>query len=245
MNENKKYDPKPAKTFASLVYVGVVVSVSTLYISFVLTAFPPNAYLSRAVMSLAGLLVGASAIAFPIALHTWTIEKNHHNWTTAFYYGEIAIMAINTVVSFMTLLSQNNNYVPPEWATLYEPFSVGAIVYTLFAWGTVFLLDPEHKAIQQDRQFKSNYEKEISNKKMEYLQSIEGADSIALAANEDIQEILRQQRNGKKHFGSVPTTAQNNSQIGFRPNNADTELIELREKVARLERNAPKAPADK
>jgi hypothetical protein len=239
MNNQKQYNPKPAKTFASLVYVGVVVSVSTLYISFVITAFPANAYLSRAVMSLAGLLVGASAIAFPIALHTWTIEKNHHGWTTAFYYGEIAIMAINTVVSFMTLLSQNNNYIPPEWATMYEPFSVGAIVYTLFARGTVFLLDPEHKAIQQDRQLKSNYEKEISNKKMEYLQSIEGEDAIAAAAYEDIRAMLLQQRNGKQHFGKQPTEKPIDVTAEFSQKSADVELVELRAEVARL-RNAPK-----
>jgi hypothetical protein len=123
---------------------------------------------------------------------------------------------------------------------MYEPFSVGAIVYTLFAWGTVFLLDPEHKAIQQDRQFKSDYEKEISNKKMEYLQSIQGEQAIQLAANEDIQEILRQQRNGKKNFGvsTQPATAQN-TQLGFKQNNAEAEMMELRAENERL-RNAPK-----
>jgi hypothetical protein len=73
---------------------------------------------------------------------------------------------------------------------------------------------------------------------MEYLQSIEGADSIALAANEDIQEILRTQRNGKKHFGSAPATAQN-TQLGFKQNNAEAEMMELRAENERL-RNAPK-----
>lgn len=203
---NNNYNPAPAKTFASVVYVGVVVAVTTLFISFILTAFPPDAYLSRIVMVIAGLLIGASSIAFPIALHTWTIEKTHRGWTTAFYYGEIGIMAVNTVVSFMTLLGQRTGYVVPEWALLYEPFSVGAIVYTLFAWGTVFLMDPEHKRTQQSRQLKDDFEKEVANKRMEFVRSIEGENAIAGAAASDIQTMLMEQRNGKKHFGTpVPS----------------------------------------
>jgi len=200
MNE-QKYKPQTAKVFASVVYVGVVLAATTLFISFVLTAFPTDAYLSRIVMGVAGLLIGASSIAFPVALHTWTIEKGHHAWTTVFYYGEILIMAVNTVVSFMTLLSKNTGYAAPEWAILYEPFSVGAIVYTLFAWGTVALLDPEHKRIQQSRQLKDDYEKEIAVQKMEFLKSVEGAQAVASAAASDIQAMLLEQRNGRKHFG--------------------------------------------
>lgn len=199
---NNNYNPKPAMTFAAIVYIGVVLAATTLFISFVLTAFPPDAYLSRIVMVIAGLLIGASSVAFPVALHTWTFEKGHRMWTTAFYYGEILIMAINTVVSFMSLLGQRTGYVVPEWALLYEPFSVGAIVYTLFAWGTVFLLDPEHKRTQQVRELKDNYETEVSNKRMEFIRSIEGEQAIAAAASADIQEMLSSQRNGKKHFGT-------------------------------------------
>ena len=197
------YNPKPAMIFAACVYVGVVLAATTLFISFVLTAFPANAYLSRVVMTIAGLLVGASSIAFPVALHTWTIEKTHRAWTTTFYYGEILIMMINTVVSFMSLLGQHTDYVVPEWALLYEPFSVGAIIYTLFAWGTTFLLDPTHKRTQQSRQLKDSYEQEVAKKRMEFLHSIEGEQTIAAAAADDIRQMLLEQRNGKKHFGEI------------------------------------------
>jgi hypothetical protein len=231
MNTNK-YNPAPAKTFGAVVYVGVVVAASTLYISFVLTAFPLDAYLSRIIMVVAGLLIGASSIAFPVALHSWTIEKGHHGWTTAFYYGEILILAVNTVVAFMTLLSKNTGYALPEWASLYEPFSVGAIVYTLFAWGTVFLLDPEHKRLQQTRQLTDDYEKEIGAKKMQFLKSIEGENAIASAAADDIRSMLLAQRNGKVHFGSpIEVTAEK----PFEAKSADAVLLaELQDKVAAL-----------
>ncbi len=210
MNE-QKYDPKPAMTFAAVVYVGVVVAATTLFISFVLTAFPANAYLSRVVMVIAGLLIGASSVAFPVALHTWTIEKKHRGWTTAFYYGEIGIMAVNSIVSFMSLLAANTDYLLPEWAALYEPFSVGAIVYTLLAWGTVFLLDPQHNRTQMSRQLKDDFENEVMKKRTEFLRSVEGEQAIASAAIDDIREMMSEQRTGKKHFGlpngSVPAPA--------------------------------------
>lgn len=236
---DKKYDPAPAKTFAAVVYVGVVVAVSTLFISFVLTAFPENAYLSRAIMVIAGLLIGASSIAFPVALHKWTIEKTHHNVTTGFYYGEIAILAINAVVSFMSLLSKNTGYVLPDWAAMYEPFSIGAIVYTLFAWGTVFLLDPEHKRTQQSRQLKDDYEKEIANKRMEFIRSVEGENAIAQAAAEDIKTLMLEQRNGRKHFGApvagspIEVTAE--KPFEAKKAEADT-LAELAQTIKELEK---------
>jgi hypothetical protein len=207
--QSKEYNPQPAKTFAQIVYVGVVIAMSTLFISFVLQAFPEDAYLSRIIMVVAGLMIGASAIAFPVALHTWTIEKTHHAWTTGFYYGEIAILAVNTIVSFMVLLGKNTGYATPEWAVLYEPFAVGAIVYSLFAWGTVFLLDPEHKRVQQSRQLKDDYENKVSELKMKFLGSVEGETAIARAATADVQEMLRSDRNGAYHFGeqSIPASA--------------------------------------
>lgn len=234
MSESRNtYNPKPAQTFAAVVYVGVVIAASTLFISFVTTAFPANAYLSRAIMVIASLMIGASAIAFPVALHTWTIEKTHHGWTTAFYYGEIGILAINTVVSFMVLLGKNTGYSTPEWAVLYEPFAVAAIVYTLFAWGTVFLLDPEHKRTQQSRQLKDDYEKEIAKKKMEFLRSIEGENAIALAASSDIQEMLRADRNGKQHFGGQPLEVSVDKP--FEVKQADLSLLtDLQKKVDEL-----------
>jgi len=214
MNTTKnEYNPKPAMIFASLVYVGVVLSATTLFVSFVLTAFPLDAYLSRVVMLIAGLLIGASSIAFPIALHQWAIEKTHRAWTTAFYYGEILIMAINTVVSFMSLLGDHTGYAVPKWALLYEPFSVGAIVYTMFAWGTVFLLDPQHRRTQRARQMTDDYEDAVSKKRMEFVHSIEGEQAIADAASADIATMLLEQRNGKKHFGAHEVAV--NPEVGF------------------------------
>lgn len=207
MNEKVKINFNGAMIFGAVVYVGVVLAATTLFISFILSAFPADAYLSRVVMTLAGVLVGASMVAFPVALHTWAFEKTHRGWTTAFYYGEMVIVFINTIVSFMTLLAKNTEgFEVPEWALLYEPFSVGALIYTLLAWGTVFLLDPEHKAIQQDRQFKGDFKAKVSAKKLEYLDTVEGHASIQMAADAEVMQTLATAQAGAKHWGSGVAT---------------------------------------
>ena len=215
MDEQKKsYNPTPAQIFASVVYIGVVMAVTTLFISFVLSAFPHNAYLSRVVMTIAGLLMGASSIAFPVALHTWTFEKIHRRVTIAFYYGEVAIMAVNAVTSFMNLLSRNGKTAIPEWALLYEPFSVGTIVFTLLAWGTIFLFDPEHKRIQKDREdevrrlskereAQDRFDNALAEKELEFVNSIEGEQQVALVVSERIRAKydVGKYSTEKKHFG--------------------------------------------
>lgn len=204
MNE-KKYNPNKAKWFGGVVYVGVVLAATTLFISLVLTAFPEDAYFSRLVMIVAGLMIGASMLAFPLALHTWTIEKNHRTWATVLYYGEMIIVMVNTIVSFMTLLGAYTGYEVPEWAYLYEPFSVGAIVYTLFAWGTVFLLDPEHKRTQNEREADEEFFNLVAKKRLEFVKSIEGENVVMEVVTEDIRERYNPDRfkNERKHFGGV------------------------------------------
>lgn len=174
----KKYKPEGAKIFGAIVYVGVVLAATTLYISFVLTAFPVNAYFSRIVMVLAGLLVGASMVAFPIALHSWMVEKRHRLIATGLYYGEMVLIMVNTVVSFMKLLSVNTGYAMSEWAILYEPLSIGSIIYTLFAWGTVFLSDPEHNRTQMEREADDRFFRKLASKQLDFVDSQAGEDLV-------------------------------------------------------------------
>lgn len=179
-----------AMTLAWLVYGGVVVAASTLFISFVLSAFPDKAYFSRTVMTTAGVLVGLSMIAFPYALHKWAIEPTHRKWTVAFYYGEILLIAVNTFVSFVTLLSKNAGFTAPEWAVLYEPFSILAIIYTLVAWGTVFLTDPHHKSTVKGLQAMQTFDERVSDKLVEFVESIEGRQAIQRAAEKKIEKLF-------------------------------------------------------
>jgi hypothetical protein len=205
-NEEYNKGRNAAMGFAMFVYGGVVIAATVVFISFVLSAFPPKAYLSRVIMTLAGLLVGGSMIAFPVALHFWVVDK-HHRWvTTVLYYLEMVVIAINTVVGFAHLLAKYAGNAAPEWAVLYEPFSIGAIIYTLAAWGTVFLLDPSHKRKARDLQNQQKFHDKISQRMEEFLESRQGEDMIMDIATKRAEEEYSADRfqTGRKDWGSAP-----------------------------------------
>jgi len=191
-----------ARNFGGSVYVGGVIAATMLFITFVLTAFPEKAYFSRVIMTLAGLAVGASMLAFPYALHNWTVEKKHRRVTTWLYYVEMIFIGVNTVVSFVNLLAKVTGYAAPEWAVLYEPFSVVSIIYVIFAWGTIFLTDPQSKTKQQQREYKETFASQVAETKLEYLKSPEGKRDVALAAQREI--AAASQANHPKSFFEEP-----------------------------------------
>lgn len=250
MNENQNKDAEftkrsgNARNFATAVYIGGVVGVTMLFISFILLAFPSDAYFTRAIMTASGLMVGGSMLAFPYALHNWTVTKEHRKWTTILYYTEMAFIAVNTIVSFVSLLSKYSVIyaTPPEWVVMYEPFSVVAIVYTIFAWGTVFLLDPEHKDFAQGQQADTRYKEKIAKMREDFLDSIEGEQAVLEAARRDIAERYRADRftSDKKHFGKSPELAVDPDR-GFVAKEQSLLLAQLMEENARLKADAPKA----
>lgn len=205
MNEKTEFQKQRsgAMLFGAVVYVGVVLASTTLFITFVLTAFPKDAYFTRFIMTIAGLLIGASMLAFPVALHTWAVGGTHRTVTTLLYYGEMGIVALNSIVSFASLLAKYSGYTMPEWVLLYEPFSIVAIVYTLAAWGTIFQLDPMAKSRERERQAEQLFNEKVSKKELEFLDSIEGEDAIIAAATAKVQEKYQRDYTGQpKHFGS-------------------------------------------
>jgi hypothetical protein len=208
-NNNNVHDTfergrKIAIGISAVVYAGVIVAATLLFISFVLEAFPETAYFSRFVMTLAGALIGGSMIAFPFALHNWAVHGWHRKITAALYYGEIFIIGVNTIVAFAHLLAENAGKPAPAWVILYEPFSIFAIVYTLFAWGTVYLLDPVAEAKDKEVANMQDYKARIAQKKKEFLDSVEGEDTIAEAAAHEILEEFNpaNHKRVKRHFGS-------------------------------------------
>jgi len=186
--EDKEFEEgrKNARNFGGSVYVGGVVAATMLFITFVLTAFPQNAYFSRVVMTGAGLAVGCSMLAFPYALDHWIVEKKHRAVAIWLYYVEMLFIAVNTIVSFVSLLAKVTGYAAPEWAVLYEPFSVVSIIYVIFAWGTIMHTDPQAKTKQQKREYRETFDFEKSRLMVEYLKSNEGKMDIAAAAQREI-----------------------------------------------------------
>jgi hypothetical protein len=197
MNEKTEDRSGGAKLFSSIVYIGGVLAATVLFITFVLSAFPPDAYFTRFIMTAAGVAVGCSMLAFPYALEHWAITKKHRTITAILYYIEMGFIAVNTIVSFVNLLAKYANYAPPEWSILYEPFSILSLIYVVAAWGTVFLTDPAAKRKAQEREFQEQFEQGIADTKMEFLKSDEGRAAIANAAVQDIQLTITKDRTSK------------------------------------------------
>jgi hypothetical protein len=155
-------------------------------------------------------------IAFPFALHKWAVEKEHRSWTVRLYYGEMLFVAVNTFVSFVTLLAKNAGYKAPDWAILYEPFSILAIVYTLAAWGTVFLKDPRHKAVVKGLEALQSFDDRIADKLVEFVDSTEGLQAIQRAAEHKIAQVFDSERYNKAPKSFVGQSL-----------NSDTEQVSL------------------
>jgi hypothetical protein len=235
MNEDKvSYEKNRSNSrgFATAVYIGGVVAASMMFISFVLLAFPSDAYFTRAIMTVAGVMVGGSMLAFPYALHNWSVTKEHRKWTTILYYIEMVIIGVNTIVSFVSMLSKYAGYQSPEWVVMYEPFSVASIIYTIFAWGTIFLLDPDHKLHAQEQDAEARYNRKIAEKREQFIDSVEGEDMIEEIARADAMKRFAPENynKGRKHFGSQSTPKPALADQLFVKKEADANLASFREK---------------
>lgn len=193
---------KQAMTGGTIVYTGVILLTTALFITFILTAFPSDAYLIRFIMVIGGIMVGGSALAFPVALHKWAISGNHRTWATWLYYGELVIIGINTLVSFGVLLAKYSGWTIPEWMVLIEPFTILAIVYTLVAWGTVFQTDPLAQAQAKKLSNYQQLETMIADRLGEYLYTKEGEDQIKAHADKQIEQMMSLDRYKQKTWGT-------------------------------------------
>jgi len=193
---------KQAMTGGTIVYVGVILLTTALFITFILTAFPSDAYLIRAIMTIGGIMVGGSALAFPVTLHKWAISGSHRTWATWLYYGEIMIIGVNTLVSFSVLLATYAGWIIPEWISLIEPFTILAVVYTLFAWGTVFQTDPLAQAQAKKLSNIQALETMVADRIGEYLHTDAGEDKIKEHADRQIEQLMSVERYSQKTWGT-------------------------------------------
>lgn len=173
---------------ASFVYAGGVLAATVIFLSFILTAFPESAFLIRALMVLSCLLVGASGLAFPVAIHNWAVTRTHGLIAKGFYYGEIAILFLNTIVSFSALLFKFAGNGLPAWVAWYEPFTIASLGYVILAWGTIFITDPRAKSKARRIEVLERFDKEVAEGMGNYLNSQDGKLAVQAAANQRISE---------------------------------------------------------
>jgi len=158
-----------AVLFGNIVYYGGVLFSTVLFIAFVLSAFPADAYVMRLALTFGGLMVGASGLAFPYALHHWAVSGAHQTAARLFYYGEMGILGANIVIAFTKLLEIHAGWAAPAWVNQFEPYTVGAVVYTIAAWGTLFILDPISTAKAQQIKNAQQFESRVAERMADML----------------------------------------------------------------------------
>ena len=193
-------DRQKAIDGANIVYYGGIIVTTALFISFILTAFPEDAYLIRMIMSIGGIMVGYSAIAFKIALQKWALSGEFQKTTTWLYRGELLIIAINTFVSFSVMLAKYAEWTIPAWVALIEPFTIVAIVYTIVAWGHVFSKDPYAKSKQKLVATYQKVDETIIEQFEQYVDTDEGKEAIRVEADHLIAERFNVMRHAPKKW---------------------------------------------
>lgn len=88
------------------------------------------------------IAAGISAVLFPIALKTWTIEARHRITATLFYVADFAFLAFNAFTDFNT---QTGQQLAP-WAQTYVTYILPASPVIVAAmWAILWELDPAVK----------------------------------------------------------------------------------------------------
>lgn len=198
--DRKKHEEERSKAvgFGMVVYTGGIVAATAIFIFFILTAFPESAYFIRFLMVIAALCVGASALAFRYALENWAVYGSHRKAAIFFYYGEIFLVGLNTIVSFAALLYRFSGNKLPEWVAWYEPFTIITIAYVILAWGTLFVLDPKAKAKARQLQVLLDFDNQVIDGMSDYLKSEDGLLAIQENANERIRQNFSVNDNSPK-----------------------------------------------
>lgn len=210
---NKQFEEDRGKAvgFGMAVYTGGIVAATAMFIFFILTAFPESAYFIRFLMVVAALCVGASAIAFRYALENWAVSGSHRKAAIVFYYGEIFLVGLNTVVSFAALLYRYGGNSLPPWVAWYEPFTIITIAYVILAWGTLFVLDPRSKAKARQIEVLLDFDNRVVDGMSNYLNSQDGLLAIQENANQRIRQSFAVRDRGPRPWidrgdGSEPIT---------------------------------------
>lgn len=112
------------------------------------------------------------------------------------------IIGVNTLVSFSVLLATYAGWIIPEWISLIEPFTILAVVYTLFAWGTVFQTDPLAQAQAKKLSNIQALETMVADRIGEYLHTDAGEDKIKEHADRQIEQLMSVERYSQKTWGT-------------------------------------------
>lgn len=146
--------------------------------------------------------LGVSALALPLALHVWTFDATQRIAAFAFYFVDIALLAVNSFVDFET----NTGQTLASWAQVYADYVLPATpVLCAVGWGLLFLLDPSQRLLQIQQTLKAAMQEALAAQIVEAAKGGDVTDEVKAAARVAVSKTSRDL------FGIAPTMATNQS----------------------------------
>ena len=130
------------------VYAGAIIYADLMFLQIMRTTFATGVL---GALAMAGaVMVGVSAIILPLALHFWFKPGAQKMWGFGFYFVDILILALNSILAYQLAQDGGLDSFFAVWALLSPASPVIAIV----GWGVAFILDPSnafHEAIEETK----------------------------------------------------------------------------------------------
>jgi hypothetical protein len=131
--------------------------------------------------------LGISAIALPLALHTWTFEAMHRMAAFGFYVLDIALLGINSFVDF----GVNTAETLPQWAHIYANYIMPATpVIAAVGWCVLFLLDPSSRAMTLRHTLRESLREALGQQIIEAAKRGEVTQVVNVAARLEVDKTL-------------------------------------------------------
>lgn len=151
------------------------------------------------------IALGVSAVALPLALHSWTFDAMHRNAALIFYVLDLALLGTNSFVDF----GVNTGQALPEWADMYKTYIMPATpVIAAMGWSILFLLDPAQRMNQLKQTLRAAVQQALSQQIVQAAKSPLIAAEVARAAARAADDAVRDL------FGSTTAIARPRSNPG-------------------------------
>ena len=139
MDRNSKGMKYLAIGAAALIYAGAVVYADVMYLQIMGDVFPEG--ILGALAMAGAVMMAASALALPVALHFWFSPGLQFIGGIIFWVADIAVLALNSILAFQVASGAVADSFLGVWALL----SPASPILAVIGWGILFLLDPSHK----------------------------------------------------------------------------------------------------
>lgn len=131
-----------------------------------------------------------SGIGFPLALHFWTFDTTQRYATFFFYFVDISLLVLNTVLDYS--VNAHTSTAAMEWMQLYYAYIVPVTpIIAGVSWTIIFLLDPSSKESVMKEELKASTRATLAKKVNDAAKEVNITRMVEVAAANLVEDIVR------------------------------------------------------